>query len=106
MAAVLPVSFSWALGRKATPIAMAALGGAVLLRLAGVANDGPPAQHTPQPLRSAEVFLRQPPPVARVGAAVLGGSARGVCVMALGANGKVSIGFEDPRRDVIVSLSA
>src|SRR5713226_7730522 len=101
MAAALPVSLSWAPGRKAIPIAMAALGVVALLRLAGLASDGAPVQHTPQPLRSADMFLRQPPAM-RVSAAALGGSARGTCVMALAGSGKLSVGFEDPKRDVMV----
>jgi hypothetical protein len=31
---------------------------------------------------------------------------RGTCVMVLAGNGKLSVGFEDSKRDVIVSLSA
>jgi hypothetical protein len=48
------------------------------------------------------MFLRQQP-AARGTMAALEGSGRGTCVMVLGGNGKFSIGFDDPKRDVIVS---
>mgnify|MGYP003694701171 CR=1 FL=1 len=76
-----------------------------LVRLAGLASDAAPSQYPMQPSRLANMFLRQQP-AARVTTAALEGSGRGTCVMVLGGNGKLSVGFEDPKRDVIVSLSA
>jgi hypothetical protein len=105
MAAAVPISCSSTPGRQATTITMAVLGAMALVRLAGFASDPVPAQDLPQAPRLTNMFLRQPP-VARVNAAALEGSARGTCVMALAGNGKLSVGFEDPKRDVMVSLSA
>ncbi len=105
MAAAVPNSFSPTHGRKATTITMAALGMMALVRLAGFASHPAPAQDLPQAPRLTNMFFRLPP-VARVNAAALEGSARGACVMALAGNGKLSVGFEDPNRDVMVSLSA
>ena len=105
MAAAVPISLCSAPGRKATAIALAALGAMALVRLAGLASDAASSQYPTQPLRLANMFLRQQP-AARVTTAALEGSGRGTCVMVLGGNGKLSVGFEDPKRDVIVSLSA
>jgi hypothetical protein len=105
MAAAVSIPFSSTFGRKAGPITMAALGVMALVRLAGFASDPAPAQDPPQASRLSNMFLRQPP-TASVNAAALEGSARGTCVMALAGNGKLSVGFEDPKRDVMVSLSA
>jgi hypothetical protein len=83
---------------------MAALGVMALVRLAGFASDPAPAQDLPQASRLTHMLLRQPQ-VARVSAAPPDGSARGTCVMALAGSGKLSVGLDDPRRDVMVSLS-
>jgi hypothetical protein len=105
MAAAVTISFRSAPGRKATAIALAALGAMALIRLAGLASDAAPSQYLTQPSRLANMFLRQQP-AARVTTAALEGSTRGTCVMVLAGNGKLSVGLEDPKRDVIVSLSA
>ena len=90
--------------RKQVSIAMAALGFAALIRITGFASDAGPAQDPPRAARLANLFLRQPLSP-RVTAAT-DGPTRGTCVMALARNGKLSVGFEDPRRDVMVSLWA
>src|SRR5439155_13088374 len=104
MAAAVHISDFSALGRKATLVAVAVLGTIVLVRLAGLAGDGAPAQNPLQPSRLAGAFLRHQP-AARAAAAALEGRGRGTCVMALAGNGKSSVGFENPKRDIIVSLS-
>jgi len=105
MAAAVPISVCSTPGRKAIAIALAALGAMALVRLAGLASDAAPSHHPPQPSRLANMFLCQQP-AARVTTAALEGSARGTCVMVLAGAGKLSVGLEDPKRDVIVSLSA
>ena len=112
MAAVVPIShFSTSAAalrsskadRKA--ITMAALGVLALVRLAGLASDPAPAQDLLQSSWHPNVLLRQAHN-ARLAAAALRTSASGTCVMALAGSGKLSVGLEDPKRDVTVSLSA
>jgi hypothetical protein len=105
MAAAVPVSFPSMPGRKAAPIAVAALGIMALIRLTGFASDPAPAQDVRKASRLTNMFLRQPP-LARVNAVSLQGSARGTCVMALAGNGKLSVGRDDPKPDVMISLPA
>jgi hypothetical protein len=96
MAAAVPISLYSAPRRKAIAVAMAALGVMALFRLAAPASDSAPLQHPRQSSRFADAVFRQPPGVT-VSAAAPGGSARGACVMALGASEKVSVGLEGTR---------
>jgi hypothetical protein len=84
---------------------MAALGLMTLVRLAGFTSGPAPAQDLPQASRLTHMLLRQPQ-VARVSTAPLEGPAHGACVMALAGSGKLSVGLDDPRREIMVSLSA
>jgi hypothetical protein len=89
--------------RGPVSITVAALVFVALIRVTGFANDTSPAQDLPQASRLTN-FLRQLPGP-RVTAAA-DSPTRGTCVMTLAGNGKLSVGFGDPQRDVMVSLSA
>jgi hypothetical protein len=109
MAAVVPISRPRAipagLRYKAPAIAVAALAVTALIRLTGPAPGTNPAQDLRLPARFTRTFLRQPP-IARVTAVTLEGSSHSTCVMALGKNGKLSVGFEELSPDSIVNLAA
>jgi hypothetical protein len=76
-----------------------------LIRLTGPAPGADPAQHLRLSSRFTDTLLRQPPAM-RVAAVALEGASRNACVMALGENGKLSVGFGELSRDPIVSLAA
>ncbi len=109
MAAVVPISRPHAIAAglrsKAVAIVVAALGVTALIRLTGVAPGAEPAQDLPQPPRFTSTFLRQPP-TTRVTAVALDGSPRDTCLMVLGKNDKLSVGFKEPSPDTIVILAA
>src|SRR6516162_10188847 len=64
-----------------------------------------PAQNPPQQSRLTGTLSRQLR-TARATAAVLEGSTHNTCVMAIGKNGKLSVGFGDGSRETSVSLVA
>jgi hypothetical protein len=109
MAAVLPISRSHAtasgLRYKVAASALAAAAAMALLRLTGLA---PGAEHTQNPPRQSRFSSTLPRQLqtARVTAVVPEGSTRNTCVMALGRNGKLSVGFGEPSHNTIVSLTA
>src|SRR5215472_1853319 len=109
MAAVVPISRAHAtasgLRYKAAPSALAAAAAMALFRLTGLAPGAEHAQNPPQQFRFSSTFPRQLQ-TARVTAAVLEGSTHDACVMALGKNGKLSVGFGESSRDTLVSLAA
>src|SRR5215831_6270507 len=61
----------------------------------------------PNPLGQSRIFgtLSGQLQTARVAAVTLEGSSRNACVMALGKNGKLSIGFGELSRNTVVNLS-
>ena len=112
--------------RRGAPLAMAALGVTVLIRLAGLATDiasweisvrdmpgaaghagfsgAAAAREVLQPSRFTGIFIRQPR-MAMVQAVPLKGSSNNSCVIALAENGKLSVGSGNLNRAVGVSLS-
>jgi hypothetical protein len=109
MAAVLPISRPHAtasgLRHKVAASALAASAAMALFRLTGLAPGAEHAQNPPQQSRFSSTLPRQLQ-TARVTAMVLEGSTHNTCVMALGKNGKLSVGFGELSRDTIVSLAA
>ena len=109
MAAVVPISrpHASAAGLR-YKIAASALAASAVIALARLTGFGPGAELAQNPLHQSRVFGTLPRQLqtARVAAATLEGSSRYTCVMALGKNGKLSIGFRERRRDVAVSLTA
>ena len=109
MAAVVPISRPHTIAAgtryKVVAIALAASAVTALIRLTGLAPGADPAQDLRPPSRFTSTFLRQPP-TTRVAAVTLEGSPGNTCVMALGKNAKLSVGFGDLSRDTIVSLAA
>src|SRR5438132_8952658 len=114
MAAVASISFSSAVAaalrslrpdRKAAAIALAVLAVLGLGRFAGPDSDGARLPDLPSPARIGNLFLRQQPATS-VSRAALENSATGTCVLILGANGKLSVGVESPKPDLVVRLSA
>jgi hypothetical protein len=107
VAAVVPISQPHAIAAglryKAVAIALAASAATALIRLSGPVPG--PVQDLRLPSRFASSFLRQPP-TTRVAAVALEGASRNTCVMALGENGKLSVGFGELSRVTIVSLAA
>ncbi len=75
-----------------------------LARLTGIAPGAEPAQNPPQQSRLSGMLPRQLQ-TARVTAVMLEGSTHNTCVMALGKNGKLSVGFGERSRDTIISLA-
>lgn len=108
MAAVVPISRPHAIAAglrsKTAALTVAALGVTALIRLTGPAPGPGPVQDRLSP-RFTSTFLRQPT-TARVTAVALEGSSRNTCVMALGKNRKLSVGYGALSRDMIVSLDA
>jgi len=74
-------------------------------RFAGADSEGARLPDRPSPARIANLFLRQQP-VTSVSRAALQNSATGTCVLILGTNGKLSVGVESPKPDLVVRLSA
>ena len=109
MAAVVPISRPHTIAAgtryKVVAIALAASAVTALIRLTGLAPGADPVQDLRLPSRFTSTFLRQPP-TTRVAAVTLEGSSGNTCVMALGKNAKLSVGFGDLSRDTIVSLAA
>jgi hypothetical protein len=109
MAAVASISRPHAtasgLGFKVAASALAAAAAMALLRLTGLAPGAGHAQNPPQQSRFSSTLPRQLQ-AARVTAVVLEGSTHNTCVMALGKNGKLSVGFGERSRDTIVSLAS
>ena len=109
MAAVVPISRSHAtasgLRYKAAASELAAAAAMALFRLTGLAPGAEHAQSPPQQFRFSSTFPRQLQ-TAKVTAVVLEGSTHNTCVMALGKNGKLSVGFGELSRDTLVSLAA
>ena len=108
MAAVVPISRPHTIAAepryKAVAIAVAASAVTALIRLTGLAPGADPVQDLRLPSRFTSTFLRQPT-TTRVAAVTLEGSSGNTCVMALGKNAKLSVGFGDLSRDTIVSLA-
>jgi len=114
MAAVAPIFLSAAVAatlrslrpdrKAAAPIVLVALMVMALGRFAAPESSGARVPTLPNPSQIANLLLRQQPAV-RVSQAALDSSGAGTCVMVLGVNGKISVGFEDPKPDLIVSLS-
>jgi hypothetical protein len=76
-----------------------------LFRVTGLAAGVEHAQNPPQQSRFSTTFPRQLQ-TARVTAVALEGSTHNACVMALGKDGKLSVGFGELNRDTLVSLAA
>jgi hypothetical protein len=76
-----------------------------LARLTGFAPGAEPVQNPPQQSSLSGTLSRQLQ-TARAAAVVLKPPAHNACVMAVGKNGKLSVGFGERSRDTIVSLVA
>ena len=109
MAAVVPISkphsIAEGLQYKAAAVAVGALAVTALIRPAGPAPGADLAQDLWRPSRLTSASLRQPR-YARVTAVTLEGSSHNTCVMALGKNDKISVGYGELSPDIIVSLAA
>ena len=87
---------------KAVAIALATWAVTALIRLPKLAPGADPAPDLRLPSRFTGTFLRQPP-ITRGAAVTLEDSSRNTCVMALGKNAKLSVGYRELTRDTIVS---
>ena len=107
MAAVVPISrpHASAGGLRYTVAASALAASTViaLARLTGFAPGAEPVQNASQQPSLSGTLSRQLQ-IARATAAVLKHSTHNTCVMAVGNNGKLSVGIGDGSRDTIVSL--
>ena len=108
MAAVVPISRPHAIAAglqyKAVATALAASAVTALIRLIGPAPGADPGHDLQLQSRLVRTFLRQPP-VTRMDALTEQISSPGTCVMVLGKNGKLSVGFGALNRDPSVSLA-
>jgi len=109
MAAVVPIfrpqSIAAGLRYKVVAIALAVSAITVLIRLTGPVPGAGPAQDLRLSSRFTSTFLRQPPMTRLAAVSLEGSPARNTCVMALGKNGKLSIGFGQLSGDTIVTLA-
>jgi hypothetical protein len=109
MAAVVPISRPRAsasgLRSKVAATALAVSAVMALAQLTGIAPGAEPAHNPPQQSRLSGALHRQLQ-TARVTTVVLEGSAYNTCVMALGKNGKLSVGLGERSRDTIISLAS
>jgi hypothetical protein len=109
MAAVVPISrlpaTASGLRYKVAASALVAAAAMALFRLTGLAPSAEHAQNPPQQSGFSSTLPRQLQS-ARVTAVVLDGATHNTCVMALGKNGKLSVGFGELSRDTMVSLTA
>ena len=109
MAAVIPISRPHAsaagLRYKVAASALAASTVMGLARLTGFAPGAEPVQNASQQPSLSGTLSRQLQ-LARTTAAMLEHSTHNTCVMAVGKNGKLSVGFGDGSRNTIVSLVA
>jgi hypothetical protein len=108
VAAVVPISGPHPIAAgsryKAVTIALAVSAVTALIGLIGPAPGADPAHDLRLQSRFSRTLLRQPP-IARIAAVTGEGSAGHTCVMVLGKNGKLSVGFGELSRDTIVSLT-
>ena len=108
MAPVVPISRPHAIAAglqyKAVATALAASAVTALIRLIGPAPGADPGHDLQLQSRLVRTFLRQPP-VTRMDALTEQISSPGTCVMVLGKNGKLSVGFGALNRDPSVSLA-
>ncbi len=108
MAAVVPISRLHASAAgfryKIAASALAASAVMTLARLTGIAPGAEPTQNPPQQSRLSGLLPRQLQ-TAGVTAVMLEGSTHKTCVMALGKNGKLSVGFGERSRNTLVSLT-
>ena len=110
MAAAVPISRSHAtasgLRYKVAASALAAAVAMALFRLTGLAPGAGYAQNPPQQFRFSSTLPRQLETARVAAAVVLAGSTHNACVIALGKNGKLSVGYGELSRDTVVSLAA
>jgi len=109
VAAVVPISRPHAIAAglrsKAVAIALAVSAPIALIQLIGSAPSADPAQNRRLQSRFVRTLLRQPP-IARMAASAGESASRRTCVMVLGKDDKLSVGFGEASRDTIVSLVA
>src|SRR5215813_7274243 len=109
MAAVVPISrprtSAAGLRYKSAATVLAACAVTALTRFTGFVPGAEPAQKPPQQSRISGTFHRQLQ-TARLTAVTLQGSTHNACVMALGKNGKLSVGLGERSPDTSVSLAS